>query len=223
MWQMELQTFVCCYLSSCSECRSSARAYFQCDSGMFGRIWAAGSVWPAAFTRLVSTFACLLSLQWRAGMRGMQAAGLPVYSEGFLHCPPAPQLPFEGFFTFLCSLLFWEQVTGSAHGSLLWHSWIFVWLGTAGILSYSTYRSPSYTPEIFLQLYAKQYDTMSSLYPFILSWNLITFVYSFDSFDSSTSAPGLLWNEVIPWRLIPFTTEIDSVLVTVTQLVIVHG
>lgn len=36
-----------------------------------------------------------------AGMRGMQALGLPVYSEGFLQCrpplPPPPRLPFKDF------------------------------------------------------------------------------------------------------------------------------
>lgn len=88
MWQMELQTFVFYYLSCYFEFRASAQAYFQSDSGMFGRICAAVSVRPEVFTRLRSTFACLLSLQRRAGMRGMQASGLPVYSEGFLHCSP---------------------------------------------------------------------------------------------------------------------------------------
>lgn len=138
MWQMEVQTFVAITCHATLSAALRLRPISSTKGGMFGRIRAALSAWPPAFTLQTSTFACLLSLEERAGMRGMQASGLPVYSEGFLHC--SPPASFEGFFTFLCWLLFWEQVMGSAHGSLL-NSSISVWSGSAGILSYRTYCS----------------------------------------------------------------------------------
>lgn len=139
-------------------------------SGLFS-VWL-GYVWQdlcccisvtSRFDPLGFNIACLLSLERRAGMRGMQASGLPVYSEGFLHCPPSAS--FEGFFTFLCSLLFREQVTGEAHGSLLWHSWISVWSGSAGILSYSTY-CPFHTHLRYF--YSCKLNSMTECHHFIL-------------------------------------------------------
>lgn len=115
MWQMEPRRAVAitCHAPLSAEpifslirvCLAGSTLLYQCDQPFF-------------FFRplCISAFACLLSLQRRAGMRGTQASGLPVYAEGFLHC--SPPASFEGFFTFLCSLLFWEQVMGSDHGSL---------------------------------------------------------------------------------------------------------
>lgn len=81
-----------------------------------------------------------------------------------------------------------------------------VWSGSAGILSYSTYRLFHTHLRYF---YSSKLNSMSvitlSFYTELKPDNVC--IYSSDSF---TSAPGLLWNEVIPCQLIPFTTEIDS-------------
>lgn len=81
-------------------CLAGSVLLYQCDQTFF--------------TRLGSTFACLLSLQRRAGMRGMQASGLPVYSEGFLHCSP-PSFLWRIFHIFVLAV-----VLGTGRGLGTW-------------------------------------------------------------------------------------------------------
>ena len=85
-----------------------------------GRILAALSL-PAQFQHLLVSY-LPRPRPWNEGHAGLGGlGGLPVYTEGFLHCPPHPPPPatlpppstsFDGFFTFLSSPLFWEEVTG---------------------------------------------------------------------------------------------------------------
>lgn len=52
--------------------------------------------------------------------------------------------------------------------------------------------------------------SITECHHFIRLYRAETLSTSVHSFVSFTSAPGLLWNEVTPCRLIPFTTGIDS-------------
>lgn len=69
------------------------------------------------------TFVALISGAEGAGMRGMQALGLPVYSEGFLQCrppqPPPRLLPFKDFSHFCPGCCFGNRSrarhTGASH------------------------------------------------------------------------------------------------------------
>lgn len=164
MWQMELQTFVAITCQATLRAPAPAQAYFQSVSGMFGRIRAAVSARPdvslcAQFQHSLLSYLCSGGLEW--GACGLQAYLFTLRASSIVH-PPAS---FEGFFTFLCSLLFWEQVMGSAHGSLLWHSWISVWSGSAGILSYRTYRPFGTHLRYF---YCSKLNTTTACHHFIL-------------------------------------------------------
>lgn len=50
-----------------------------------------------------------------AGMRGMQALGLPVYSEGFLQCCPPLHLPLPSFLSRIFHIFALAVVLGTGH------------------------------------------------------------------------------------------------------------
>lgn len=139
---MELQTFVAitCHAAASAElrlgpifrlirvCLAGSALLYQCDQPFL----------PAWFQHL-----SLISGAegWNEGHAGFRAYLFTLRASSIVP-PPAS---FEGFFTFLCSLLFWEQVTGPAHGSLL----NLLGLSRNSFLQHIS--SLSYTPEIFLQ------------------------------------------------------------------------
>lgn len=103
---MELWPFVAVTCQGCG---------FQRDWGVFGRICSCVAAArtphqppphhhpPFIFFSVVflgfDICRVLISVAEGAGMRGMQASGLPVYSEGFLQYPPTPPswFPFKDF------------------------------------------------------------------------------------------------------------------------------
>lgn len=84
-------------------------------------------------------------------MRGMQASGLPVYSEGFLHCSPPP-----GFLSRIFHIFVLVVVLGTGHGLGTWEPPVaFLNLCLVGLSRNSFLQhisSPPHTPEIFLWL-----------------------------------------------------------------------
>lgn len=180
MWQMELQTFVAI------TCHATLSAELRARGPIFSLISVclAGSVplyQPAWFQHLLG----LLSLECRGLEWG--AWRLPVYSEGFLHCSPSspPQLPLKDFSHFCARCCFGNRSRARHMGASRGIPESLSGSGSAGILSYSTYRLFRTHLRYFYSRKTKQYDRVSSLYPFILSWNLITFVYSFWFFNFS--------------------------------------
>lgn len=145
MWQMELQTFVTCHAASSAELQ--LRFIFSQI-----RLCLAGSCicCISVARRSYPAFACLLSPGWRAGMRGMQASGLPVYSRGFLHCPPSSRFLWRIFHIFVLVV-----VLGTGHRLGTWEppaAFLILCLVELSRNSFLQHISPlSNTPEIFLR------------------------------------------------------------------------
>lgn len=127
---------ICCYYLSCYfECRASAQAYFQSDSGMFGRICAAVSVWPDVFYPLGFNI-CLSLISAAAGWNEGHAGFRPTCLLWGL--PPLfpPQFPLKDFSHFCASCCFGNRSQAGHMGA----SCGIPESLSGWILSYSTYR-----------------------------------------------------------------------------------
>lgn len=111
----------------------------------------------------------LISAAEGAGMRGMQALGLPVYSEGFLQYPPTPPswFPFKDFSHF-CPCCFGNRSRARRTGA------------SCSIPEFFP-TAFSYSPAGFLFFLLPQNSTVS------FNSNLITFECSFDCFTPERS------------------------------------
>lgn len=115
-----------------------------------------------------------------------------------------PPVSFEGFFTFLRELLFWEQVVGWAHGR---PCGIPEFFPTAHII----HSSSVHTWDVFTAVNQTVWQCVITLcsYAELKPDHFCIFLWFFEF------SPRFTLEWAISRQLILFTTEIDSVLVTV--------